>query len=120
MIINRRLKELTSPPSEYRTVTLANFMAYLDEFIELLQNNIINLYRRKRSSQRKDYEYTEIVLNKLKSANIFSERQERPLYNIFQSQRSQLDNETMHDLLNVQKEGNNRENILRKHFCRQQ
>lgn len=108
MVINRRLKELTSRPSEYRTVTLANFMAYLDKFMELLQNYVINLCRKKSSTIRKDYEYTEVVLNKLKPTNIFSDRQERSLCNIFHSQPTQLDNETIHDLLNVQTEGNNR------------
>ena len=42
-IINKRLKELTTRPSEYRTVTLANFMAYLDKFLKLFQESIFSL-----------------------------------------------------------------------------
>ena len=90
MIINKCLKELTSRPSEYRTVTLANFMAYLDKFMDLLQNFFIIFFKRKNETKTKDYEYTSVILNKFKEVKIFAGDQERKLSNIFKSQHNSL------------------------------
>ena len=53
MIMNKRLKELTSRPSENRTVTLANFMAYLDKFMDLLQIFFIIFFKSENETKPK-------------------------------------------------------------------
>ena len=97
MIINKCLKELTSRPSEYRTVTLANLMAYLDKFMDLLQIFFIIFFKRKNETKTKDYEYTSVILNKFKEVKIFASDQERKLSNIFKSQHNSL---TMKQFMN--------------------
>ena len=60
-------------PSEYRTVTLANFMAFLDTFMQLLQNHILLFFTKKIENRTKDYEYTSVILKKFRNVEIFSD-----------------------------------------------
>ena len=117
-IINKRLKDLTSRPSEYRTVSLANFMAYLDKFMHLFQSMLFCVSKRKlKPSASNQLNYVHAILMEVKKREIFTSPTPRPLQNIFKPKSPALDNETKHDLLNIHEEGHNRMfSYIRQHI----
>ena len=56
-IINKGLKELTNRHSGYRTVTLANFMPYLDKFLTLFQDKLFTLVRKQSNVENRAVQY---------------------------------------------------------------
>ena len=106
-VVNKQLKELTTRPSEFRTVTLANFMAFLDKFIGLFYTVVLRYRKHRTNKETSRYEYVQVVLAEIKKHNIFAS-QERSLYNTFDPKAKDLDNETRYDLLRVQVEGRER------------
>ena len=106
-IINKRLKELTTQPSEYRTVTLANFMAYLDKFLKLFQESIFTLCKSKDNKDKVSINYAQQILSILKTKNIFH-AEKRVLHNLFSEKPLELDNEAQRDLQSISEEGKTR------------
>jgi hypothetical protein len=119
MVINRRMKDLTSRPSEYRTVSLANFMAYLDKFMQLFTATLYKFSRKRKKNKAGNtvYEFSEVILKEVQKCQIFSCKTNRELINIFSSKPRILDNETKSDLLSVNKEGEKRmRTYIRQHI----
>ena len=115
-IINKRLKELTTRPSEYRTVTLANFMAYLDKFLKLFQESIFTLINPKGNKENVSVNYAQQIYTVLQTKNIFHS-EKRVLHNVFSDKPLELENEARHDLLNISKEGKTRmRTYIRQHI----
>ena len=114
-IINKRLKELTNRPSEYRTVTLANFMAYLDKFLTLFQDKLFTLVRKQSNIENRAVHNVKKILFVEKGKGIFQSRTQK-LLNILSEKHDKLDEDQRHDLLNIREEGTNR----MKTYIRQQ
>ena len=71
-VINKRLKLLTSRPSEYRTVTLSNFMAYLDKYSENLEKCIMKSNKQSKTSSIA-LKYVKRVSEAINTAHIFDQ-----------------------------------------------
>ena len=113
--INKRLKELTSRPSEYRTVTLANFMAYLDSFLSCMDCLLTKFSSKKKQPDQVLIDYVDAVLKLVKETDIFI-CENRKLCNVFDAKPKEIDNETREDLLSVQEEGEKRmRTFIRQH-----
>ena len=57
-IVNRKLKQITTRPSHFRMVDMADFMAYLDRVVTGLDSHIFKLQKEK-VSNKKERLYTE-------------------------------------------------------------
>ena len=107
-VINKRLKMLTSRASEHRTVTLSNFMAYLDKFTENLQKEIYTK-NSKRNKSKTGTAYLKKISPCIKKAMIFPPKPNRRLCNIFAGDKAvHLDDGTVSDLLTFEAEGKKR------------
>ena len=100
-IINLRLKELTSRPSLFRTVQLADFMAYLYRIIEGFQNfNNQNCKVTTPSQKRFICQRSTIIEEMLQEKTLFDQQDsQRQLSNIFSNKPKLLDSMTIKDLL---------------------
>ena len=111
-VINKRLKMLTSRASEYRTVTLSNFMAYLDKFIENLRKQIFKRHvdaAKRKKSLKTPVNYLKKISPVIAKVSIFPVQHHRRLHNIFIGEKApQLDDRTISDLLNFGTEGKSR------------
>ncbi len=67
--INRRLKQITSYPSHFRTVQLANFMAYLDVVLRGIENYICKNKGLSTDKNRRGYILQRIKFNRLANEN---------------------------------------------------
>ncbi len=116
-IINKRLKELTTRPSEYRTVTLANFMAYLDKFLSLFLPVLFYFKKKREFTHSNRIDYVQAIYQHVQAANVFNSNQPRQLKNVFSQQPIVLDNDTKNDLLTVSSEGQSRmHTYIRQHI----
>jgi hypothetical protein len=107
-VINKRLKQLTSRSSEYRTVTLSDFMAYLDKFVENLHQTIFKQCSRN-SDKNTGVEYVRLVIPKIANASLFRSDSIRSLRNVFFGDKAPtLDDGTITDLLSISSEGKSR------------
>ena len=107
-VINKRLKELTARPSEYQTVTLANFMAFLDKIMSGMEQIVFKFSKRKSYHYYTVSKYVNLMHDKLRSKGIFSLSQTRKLKNILNEKSHELTNEQCFDLLNVAQIGKER------------
>jgi hypothetical protein len=107
-VINKRLKELTTRPSEYRTVCLANFMAYLDKFMSHLHHVVYKYNTESTDTSKGPYDYSHQIVEEVKKVPLFVPGQLRTLHNIFSEKSPVLDSETVHDLLSISNEGQQR------------
>ncbi len=115
-VINRRLKELTSRPSEHRTVTLSNFMAYLDQFIYSFYKVIAGQRKPKTNKKSPQNEMTQAIWEEVKSKSLFSDSGRR-LINVFISKAPNLDDIQISNLLSISSEGVKRmTSYIRQHI----
>jgi hypothetical protein len=111
-VINKRLKQLTSRSSEYRTVTLSDFMAYLDKFIDHLHKTIFTQCGRK-PDQTTGVEYVRQVVPMIVNASLFKLDSARSLCNVFSGHKApKLDDGAINDLLSICNEGQSRMNTF--------
>ena len=106
-VINRRLKQITARPSHFRTVQLADFMAYLDvvlsgveEWVSRNKANTTAEYNKKFVQQRA---YRIANLPSMKS--MFNDTNDKPLRNVFSDKHKKLDSVQIKDLLGILKIG---------------
>ena len=79
---HKRLKYLTSLPSEHLTVSLANFMSYIDKFIYLLINAVFLFSKKLAPKHRNAMEYVNIVLKVISSKFLFCQDLDCSLENV--------------------------------------
>ena len=101
-VINKRLKQICCRPSNFRTVQLADFMAYLDVVVSGLENHL-SKFKSQASKYTKRYvcERVTILKNLIENSPLFKiSSTERVLENIFAAKPKTLDGSARSDLLN--------------------
>lgn len=101
-IINLRLKTITARPSQFRTVELANFMAYLDIVVAGFEKFLF-CERKVKSGQIKRFtcQRTQKIYEIIHSSPLFIfSITPAKLFNIFTSSKLDLDSAVIYDLLN--------------------
>ena len=108
-LINRKLKELTRNANEFNTVTLANFIAFLEQFLEKLTGFV---YRHSKKilgiTKSKHNRFLHVVRPKVHSLRLLASTTKRALVNSFNANAPPLDDEQRHDLLRIAVEGKSR------------
>ena len=90
--INRRLKQITSYPSHFRTVQLANFMAYLDIVLRGIENYICKNKGLSTDKNRRGYILQRINrLMKMTPIDTLLDSSSRNLSNVFVDKPKELD-----------------------------
>ena len=107
-VINLRLKTITSRPSHFRTVELANFMSYLDKVVRGMENMLYQNKQKEPSHYRKRYvcQRTGRMMTMLKDVMLFKVSDiPKQLCNILWTDKRPLDSKTIDDLLNIANTG---------------
>ena len=111
-VINLRLKTITSRPSHFRTVELADFMSYLDRVVTGFEGLRFRNKQKETVSYRKRHlcQRTTRMINMLSDVSLFNQSTTKsslcnPLSN---DKKKTLDSSTIHDLLNIFKIGSER------------
>ena len=108
-IINKNLKSITTRPSHFRMVELANFMAYLDVVMNGFEDQVFKWhvnteYEKKVSSKRSD-----VLFKLVSNVALFScDSTSRPLHNAFVENPLNLDPSNITDLMSITKVGHDR------------
>ena len=108
--INKTLKEMTTRPSHFRTVELANFMAYMEPVVSSFSANAC-LFTATQSEQTKPY-----ILQRMQKMNsamenipIFHHTDDlKAIHNIMTSKPRQLSTQAQQDLLSFKQVGEER------------
>ena len=107
-VINLRLKTITSRPSHFRTVELANFMSYLDKVVVGVEGMLYKNKQKEPSQYKKRYlcQRTAQMITTLKDVTLF-QISDTPiqLCNPLCSNKHLLDSKTIEDLLNIASTG---------------
>ena len=108
-LINRKLKELARNPNECNTVTIANFIAYLDKYLDKLQAFVYRYSKRAdtASQSARHNEYLAVMQPIVQPLKLFSSTR-RTLRNLFNCNAPLLDAEQRRDLLKISSDGKNR------------
>ena len=107
-IINLRLKTITSRPSHFRTVELANFMSYLDGVVRGVEGNMYAHREQEPVQYRKRYacQRAARIEGELQEVDLYAvSKEERQLKNILSASTSTLDSKSTEDLLSIEKVG---------------
>ena len=107
-IINLRLKTITSRPSHFRTVELANFMSYLDKVVRGVEGMIYRSKQKEPSQYRKRYvcQRTARMITMLKDVILFQVSDTpKQLCNMLWNNKRPLDSKTIDDLLSISSTG---------------
>ena len=103
-MINRRLKQITSRPSAFRPVELADFMSYLDKILICFEDYVFQ-YSPKHKVHRKTYvsERVPLIIRQMlleSNVSFFTVSDEtKPILNIFVNKPPTLDYATRKVLL---------------------
>ena len=101
-VINRRLKQITSRPSHFRTVQLADFMAYLDVLLCGVENFVSRNKVLLSDSNRRAYTLQRAKrLNNMTQMSTIFDSSLRVLSNIFSHNLTELDSMQRNDLMNI-------------------
>ena len=119
MGINKSLKEFTTHASEYRTINLASFMAYLDSTVKLLDSRIFSHIRpsttASESKVKRSNDYTQAMWDTLKKVDIFSNKSVANLINICKPE-TVIPTENRADLLAISETGHVKMTMFIKKF----
>ena len=108
-IINRKLKQITTRPSHFRMVNLADFMAYLDSVCTGLDSCIPRKCKQKEADNQLTCTRAKLVHSIIERACIFSQKlQTQQLRNIFIDSPPTLPPENIKDLLRIAEAGRER------------
>ena len=108
-IINRKLKQITTRPSHFRMVNLADFIAYLDNECTGLDMCIPRKHKQKETDSQLVRTRAKLVHGIIECACIFSQKlQIQPLRNIFMDNSPALPPENIKDLLRIAEVGRER------------
>ena len=116
-VINLRLKTITSRPSHFRTVELADFMSYLDKVVRGMEDMLYRNKQKEASQYRKRYvcQRTVRMMATLKDVMLFQiSDTPKQLCNILWKDKRQLDSKTTDDLLNIAAIGTERMQLFIK------
>lgn len=103
-MVNLRLKTITSRPSHFRTVEMANFMSYLDIIVRGVEDLLYFQKKKDPSEYRKRYicQRATKINQLLKDTPLFTEQEEvHPLRNVLCPEKVSLDSKSTLDLLNI-------------------
>ena len=107
-IINRKLKQITTRHSHFRMVSLADFMAYLDNACTGLDSCIPTKHKKKEADSQLACTRAKLVYSIIERACIFSQKvQIEPLRNVFVDNPT-LPPENIKDLLRIAEAGRDR------------
>ena len=108
-LINRKLKELTRNANEFNTVTLANFIAFLEQFLEKMTGFV---YRHSKKivgvTKSKHNRFLHVIRARVHSIRLLASTTKRVLVNSFSANAPPLDDEQRRDLLRIAVEGRSR------------
>ena len=104
-LINRKLKERTTRPSEFRTVQLSNFMAYLDNVLEKFEDHFFKHSSSQERERHGGNVQCQIIWEMFGKNKVFEHISERELVNIFSPKKHSLSGEQRRDLLSVREVG---------------
>ena len=108
-VINRRLNQITSRPSAFRTVELADFMSYLDVILVNFEAFVFQHNAEPRSHVKVFVSERAPVIKQLimsTEINLFEVGGVRSLSNVFLRNPPELDHSTRNDLLSFYSVGN--------------
>ncbi len=116
-VVNRRLKAMTTRPSHFRTVQLADFSAYMDAVLLNFENHAFKYHKFHETTDRvKPTLRANKVLDLIRGKNLFVFA-ERPLQNIFSVRPKQLSVNVITDLLSICETGKARfDQYIRQYF----
>ena len=108
-VINKRLKVMTTRPSHFRTVQLADFCAYMDKILQHFEKYTFKYHKNcKKAEERvKPSSRAFRLLNLLNEKSLFSGTKQI-LCNIFSTQSKPLSESAKKDLLSIIEIGQNR------------
>jgi hypothetical protein len=108
-LINRKLQELVRNPNEHNTVVLADFMAFLEQFLTKLKSFVYKYSNKKRhASKSKHNKFLAVIYSKIRPVRLFASTTQRLLINSFNLSATILDDEQRQDLLHISFEGKKR------------
>ena len=109
-IINRRLKSITTRPSHFRMVELADFMAYLDTMMSGFEEYVFKWNKSKQYEKNDVGARSKILFELISNVNLFSHDGtcKRPLKNVFVEGPPKLEESNITDLLSVTIKGRER------------
>ena len=110
-IINKNLKNITTRPSHFRMIQLADFMSYLDSVISGFEGYVLVLHKFKDYEKQYDYSRTQVVFNLIKDVGLFiatADSDTKALSNAFVDSPPKLDSTNISDLLSISSIGQQR------------
>lgn len=108
-IVNRKLKQITTRPSHFRMVELADFMAYLDSVVSGLETCAFQFNKSSDYQKKKNNTRAKLLSNLISDKNIFKYPQSaQALCNIFIDNSPELPQVNKQDLLQICKIGRER------------
>lgn len=107
-IVNRKLKQITTRPSHFRMVEMADFMAYLDTVVTGLDSHVFKLQKRKVFNKKQNCTRKNLIFDILANKHIFKVSEKRALCNIFVDNPPPLAAANIQDLLSIRQKGKER------------
>ena len=107
-IVNRKLKQITTRPSHFRMVEMADFMAYLDTVVTGLDAHVFKLQKGKVVNKKKCCTRRNLISDLLNDKHIFKLHDKRILCNIFVADPPTLEALNVQDLLSIRQKGRER------------
>ena len=107
-IINRKLKQITTRPSHFRMVELADFMAYLDFVVSGLEDFALKWHKHEENEKITVSARNQVVYGLINSVDLFANDTVRPLCNVFVENPKKLDICNVEDLLSITMTGQER------------
>ena len=107
-IVNRKLKQITTRPSHFRMVEMADFMAYLDSVVTGLGSHVFKLQKDKVAYKKQNCVRKILIFDLLADKHIFKLQEKWQLCNIFVGNPPPLAAANIQDLLSIQQKGHER------------
>ncbi len=110
-MINLRLKTITSRPSHFRTVEMANFTSYLDHVVRGTEGRLYAHKSQEPAHYKKRYvcQRATRISVMLEDIHVFEHHEEEsPLCNIISPAKNALDSKSVSDLLSISEIGRDR------------
>ena len=116
-LINRRLKQITSRPSHFRTVQLADFMAYLDVLLRGVEHYVSRNKAMVTDKNRRGYVLQRANrINQMTPIKTIFDSLSRVLSNVFVRKPKKLDSMQRKDLMNIITIGTKRLHTFMKQY----
>ena len=107
-IVNRKLKQITTRPSHFRMVEMADFLAYLDTVVTGINSHVFKMKKDKVVNKKQYCTRKNLIFDVLADKHIFKLHENRALCNIFVDNPPLLTAANTQDLLSIRQKGHER------------